>query len=43
LDEIEKAINEILQSEKIPKRLKKPYCRQCAYYDFCYISEGGDT
>lgn len=34
LDDIEKAIERILHSEQIPKRVKKPYCRQCAYYDF---------
>lgn len=43
LDGIEKAIERILHSEQIPKRVKKPYCRQCAYYDFCYVSEEGDT
>lgn len=43
LDDIEKAIERILHSEQIPKRVKKPYCRQCAYYDFCYVSEEGDT
>lgn len=29
-------INDILQMEKPPKLTKKPYCKKCAYYEFCW-------
>lgn len=25
---------------KAPNRINKPYCKQCAYYEFCYVEEG---
>lgn len=30
-------IEQILESEKIPKKLDEKICKKCAYYDLCYI------
>lgn len=30
------AIREITQREECPELVKKPYCRNCAFYDFCF-------
>jgi len=38
--EIERAIKEIkriVKLDKPPKVKKKPYCKSCSYYDFCWI------
>lgn len=32
-------INSILTSEFAPKFKKLPYCKNCAYFDFCFITE----
>ncbi|MDQ0215611.1 CRISPR-associated exonuclease Cas4 [Oikeobacillus pervagus] len=32
----------IIESEQTPKLVKLPYCRNCAYFDFCFALEGGD-
>ncbi|OCS84761.1 CRISPR-associated protein Cas4 [Caryophanon tenue] len=32
-------INSILTSEFAPKLKKMPYCKNCAYFDFCFITE----
>ncbi len=32
-------INEILRGKKPPKIEKLPYCKKCAYYEFCYAGE----
>ncbi|MBA5851862.1 CRISPR-associated protein Cas4 [Clostridium sp. cel8] len=40
--EIEKTlvdINKILNEDKPPKIVKYPYCKKCAYYQFCYVKE----
>jgi len=42
LDRIEQEIEKILQQSKVPQLVNKPYCRKCAYYDFCYATEEGD-
>ena len=39
IEELEVKIQDILQSETAPKLERKPYCRRCAYFDFCYASE----
>lgn len=39
LDHIEKDIKRILFENNVPKLIHKPYCKKCAYYDFCYIAE----
>ncbi len=32
-------INKLLKEKKPPKIEKLPYCKKCAYYEFCYIKE----
>lgn len=32
-------INEIIRGKKPPKIEKLPYCKKCAYYEFCYAGE----
>jgi len=39
MDEIERDIKRIINQSYAPKLLDKPYCKKCAYYDFCYISD----
>lgn len=31
-----KGISQILSEETPPEVIKKPYCKKCAYYEFCY-------
>src|SRR5690625_1003318 len=39
IDCIEKDIKHILSENNVPQLIHKPYCKKCAYYDFCYIAE----
>ncbi|MBR9648891.1 CRISPR-associated protein Cas4 [Clostridium tyrobutyricum] len=32
-------INKLLSQENPPKIIKYPYCKKCAYYQFCFIQE----
>lgn len=32
-------IQQILESEACPQRINSKICKQCSYYDFCYIGE----
>lgn len=32
-----KAINELLECDKVPPVLAKNSCKKCAYYEYCYI------
>lgn len=32
-------IKEVLDLEYPPKVLKLPYCKRCAYYEYCYVRE----
>ena len=32
-------IREIVSGETCPPVINKPYCKHCAYHDFCYIGE----
>ena len=32
-------IDEILHYNTPPKVIKLPYCKKCAYYEYCYIKE----
>lgn len=32
-------IKDIVQQPACPPFIRKPYCRRCAYYDFCYSGE----
>ncbi len=36
IERMEKEIPEIIKG-KIPERIKKRYCRNCSYYDLCWI------
>lgn len=35
-------IYQIIEAEWAPKFKKLPYCKSCAYYDFCYATEGDE-
>lgn len=35
-------IYKIIENDTAPKLKKLPYCKSCAYYDFCYALEGED-
>lgn len=37
--EIEKEIDSIIESIKAPAIIKKSRCKQCSYYDFCFVDE----
>jgi len=37
LIKIKSKINEILEQEKPPEIINKPFCKNCSYYDLCYI------
>lgn len=37
LENIEKNIEEISDSEKPPEILNSSICKKCAYYDLCYV------
>lgn len=39
IEAIEKEIKEWIELESVPKLIKKPYCRKCSYFDFCYVAE----
>lgn len=32
----EARVREIISSEDCPRRIEKPICKKCAYFDFCY-------
>ncbi|MCU0430981.1 MAG: CRISPR-associated protein Cas4 [Cytophagaceae bacterium] len=34
-----KRIEEIIESENIPERISKNKCKNCSYYDFCWVEE----
>lgn len=36
---MEKEIKEIIAKESAPPLIKKPYCKSCAYFDFCFVVE----
>ncbi|WP_299286826.1 CRISPR-associated protein Cas4 [uncultured Mucilaginibacter sp.] len=35
----ETSIRDIVNSEICPPLLRKPICKQCSYFDFCYVEE----
>ncbi len=37
--EIEKEITEIIQSDECPPVINAKICKNCSYYDFCYVKE----
>ncbi|MBY6273513.1 MAG: CRISPR-associated protein Cas4 [Bacillaceae bacterium] len=40
IQEMEHQIEEIIAMENVPKLTAKPYCKSCAYFDFCFA--GGE-
>lgn len=36
IEKVLRKINEIISMEKPPKVERKPYCKRCAYYEFCW-------
>lgn len=43
LDCIEIKIKDIINQSYAPKLVRKNYCKSCAYYDFCFVSEKEDV
>lgn len=39
IEEVLIDINRILHYSMPPKVIKLPYCKKCAYYEYCYIKE----
>ncbi len=39
LENIESEIKKIIGNENCPQRIKKSFCRKCAYFDFCWSEE----
>ena len=39
IDEIEKEIEKIIQDDKCPSIINSKICKNCSYYEFCYIGE----
>lgn len=37
LHKIRKEIESIVQNEMPPDVINKPFCKQCSYYDLCYV------
>ncbi|MFA3783395.1 CRISPR-associated protein Cas4 [Melioribacteraceae bacterium 4301-Me] len=37
LEEIRKDITKILSMETPPSTINKPFCKQCSYYELCYV------
>lgn len=35
-------VYQIIENDEAPKLKKLPYCKNCAYYDFCFALEGSD-
>ena len=35
----EAAIRQIIDGQNCPPVINKPFCRQCSYYDLCYVGE----
>ncbi|EHQ30581.1 CRISPR-associated protein Cas4 [Mucilaginibacter paludis] len=38
----EQSIKQIITGEQCPPLLRKPICKQCSYFDFCYIQEDNE-
>lgn len=38
----ERAVEEVVGSEHCPPIIRKPICKNCSYYDLCYIGEDAD-
>jgi CRISPR-associated exonuclease Cas4 len=35
----EAEIKRIIESERCPAVIDKPFCKQCAFYEFCYVAD----
>ena len=40
MEEMEKEIETIIHSDECPPVINLKICKNCSYYDFCYINEG---
>lgn len=36
----ETAIVALVEQATCPATINKPFCKNCSYYDFCYVGEG---
>lgn len=36
----EAAIAQLVEQPTCPPTINKPFCKNCSYYDFCYVAEG---
>jgi CRISPR-associated exonuclease Cas4 len=43
IEQIQKNIEGIINSEKCPQAIKQSLCRSCSYYDFCWCGEGENS
>lgn len=39
INEIKTEIVKIINSETVPDKIKKTRCKNCSYYDFCFVNE----
>ena len=39
LKNVTEQVNTIVEDELCPARLNSKICKQCSYYDFCYVEE----
>jgi CRISPR-associated exonuclease Cas4 len=39
IEHIIEIISKIIESEKAPQAEKKPICKNCSYFEFCFVSE----
>jgi len=43
IEEVKIKIGEIISTDKCPERIKMGLCKNCSYYDFCWIDEEMET
>ncbi|MDO7876345.1 CRISPR-associated protein Cas4 [Hymenobacter sp. ASUV-10] len=41
IEQWEAAIEQLVNLPSCPPVINKPFCKQCSYYEFCYVSEAG--
>lgn len=39
IEKMKEHIEQIIHSEQCPDVINMPFCKKCAYYDFCYVGE----
>jgi len=37
LEKMFRGISAVIKCDKPPKAIKKPYCRRCSYFEFCWV------